>query len=85
VSYCPTCHHLLGRHRIGDGRCLCRRCDCVNPAVMVAPEAASPIEAREAWLAEPAERLVRMGLADAVDYLRAAWDAGFLHAGKTSR
>jgi hypothetical protein len=52
---------------------------------MVAPEAASPIEAREAWLAEPAERLVRMGLADAVDYLRAAWDAGFLHAGKTSR
>ena len=79
-TLCPKCQHRVRQHRISDGRCACRGCRCVNVAVMVAPAATSPVEQREADLANVAVRL-RAAVVDgdtgrAMAIARACWDAG---------
>jgi hypothetical protein len=95
-TFCPQCPHPISQHsRRGNkrgARCLIESCGCLLLPPLV-PDQSPPVphvdplpqDQRTADLAEPAARLVRMGHAEAVPYLYAAWAAGFTARDRTGK
>ena len=85
---CKVCGHSLTMHNRVTSHCQVLDCGCtwLSPGESRPPAVvpAMPADAREQYIASIKtaihDTLLRESPAEAIDFVRAAWDAGFLHA-----
>jgi len=80
---CHCCGHSLTMHLRTTSRCQVLDCECtglLKTETPVAPGPATAKDAREEWLARVEESVRNREPTACMDFLRGAWDAGYLFA-----